>query len=71
MSCPVLKNESVNNITVPFYDSLSVGEILGRFGDIEKVKLYLPEERDLPKLPRAYLCNLIHSILGKEFSAWV
>ena len=66
-----MKNDAVCNITVPFYESLSVGEILAEFGNIDKVKLYLPEGRDLPKLPRAYLCNLINSIIGNEFRSWV
>ena len=32
---------------------------------------YLPDERDFHMLPRAYICNLIYSIVGEPFLVWV
>jgi len=32
---------------------------------------YLPDEQDLMNLPRAYLINVIYSIVGDDFRAWV
>ena len=31
----------------------------------------MPEERDLPKLPRSWLANLIYTVVGDEFREWV
>ena len=61
----------VKAITVPYYDSLSVERILEDFGRREDIMKYLCDDRDLPKFPRAYLCNLINSIASKEFREWV
>jgi hypothetical protein len=63
----VLKNAEVRNITVPYYDSLSLEKILEQFGEHPEVKPYLCEERDLHRLPRAYLCTLINSRIPEEF----
>ena len=33
---------------------------------------YLPaEEKEIEKLPRAYLANLIYTIVGEKFKEWV
>ena len=33
---------------------------------------YLPlEEKEIEKLPRAYLANLIYTIIGEKFKLWV
>ena len=61
----------VKAITVPYYDSLSIERILENFGAREDVAKYLCDDRDIPKFPRAFLCNLINSIVGTEFRDWV
>ena len=67
----VLKNNEVMHITVPSYESLSLERILAEFGRIPEVKAYLCDERDLPRLPRPFVCTLINSITGDRFSKWV
>ena len=32
---------------------------------------YLPEEQEWDKLPKQWLCNVIHTVLEDEFSGWV
>ena len=34
-------------------------------------RLYIPDERDIPKIPRAWLCNIAHTIIGDSFNDWV
>ena len=34
-------------------------------------KRYLPIEKEVYKLPRQYLANLIHSVKGENFQMWV
>ena len=70
-TCIVLKNNEVIHITVPSYESLSCERIIEEFGNSPQVLPYLCDERDLPKLPRAYLCTLINSITGDRFRQWV
>ena len=37
----------------------------------ELVKEYLPDERDIRRLPRQWVINLIYSLKGDEFREWV
>ena len=67
----VLKNNEVIHITVPSYESLSLERILAEFGALPEVAPYLCDERDLPKLPRPYVCTLINSVTGDRFRQWV
>jgi hypothetical protein len=69
--CVVLKNNEVIHITVPSYESLSCERISEEFGQSPQVVPYLCDERDLPKIPRAFLCTLINSITGDRFRQWV
>lgn len=32
---------------------------------------YLPEASEIMRLPRNYICNLIHSVVRDPFKAWV
>ena len=35
------------------------------------VKKALPEERELRKMPRQYICNVIYTLVGEPFAKWV
>ena len=41
------------------------------FGDREKVKECLPEERDRHRLPRQWIIDVIHTNVGEELSNYV
>ena len=36
-----------------------------------EVSNYLPEERDIDKLPKAWIANVIYTIVGIPFRDWV
>ena len=36
-----------------------------------EVAYYLPEAKELPKVPRQWLANVIFSIVGQPFADWV
>ena len=59
---------------MPFYDGLSIGEMLGWAREVDNAKVldYLPATpKEVLKLPRAYLCNVIYTVLGQQFADWV
>ena len=67
----VLKCENAKHLHVPMYESLTVATIL-KFGQrSEKLQSYLPEERDMAKLPRQWIINIIYSLCGDSFRQWV
>ena len=53
------------------YESLTVATILEYGQSSDKLKLYLPEERDMHKLPRQWVINVIYSLCGDNFRQWV
>jgi hypothetical protein len=55
----------------PQYESLSIERILEKAGDWPDVWQYLPDERDMHRLPRQWLINVIYTVVGKPFQDWV
>ena len=63
----IIKAIDVKVIQVPFYDGLSIGEMLqwAREMDEGRVMDYLPDvPKEVLKLPRAYLANVLFTVLG-------
>ena len=62
----------VKYINVPQFEGLTIKDIL-KFGqqyiDVNKALPIVPKEVD--KLPRAYICNVIYTVAGKPFKDWV
>jgi len=58
-------------IFVPQYESLKLDLILDFAKSYPKVVRCFPPDRETRKMARAYICNVINSIVPKEFGAWV
>ena len=57
---------------VPHYENLTIEKMLAFAHDYPKVAETLPvEQREVEKLPRAYIANVIYTLVGKPFSSWV
>ena len=48
----VIKAESAKHLHVPCYLGLTIKTILEFGMQVEQVKHYMPDDRDIPKLPR-------------------
>ena len=55
---------------VPQYENLSIDRILEQARKVEKVNNYLPEDRDMHKVPRQWLINVTYTLVGEPFSDW-
>ena len=66
-----MKCDNLRHIAVPFYEGLTVQAMLHESLKYPQVADYLPEEKDLAKVPRQWLANVIFSVAGEPFSAWV
>ena len=66
-----LQSYHIKTIAVPHYQGLTIKDILAYAGDHEVVIQALPIPRECHRLERSYLCNLIYSIVGEPFRAWV
>ena len=55
---------------VPQYENLSIERILETARKNPRVNDYLPEDRDMHKVPRQGLINVVYTILCAPFKAW-
>ena len=39
--------------------------------DNQEMLSYLPEAKEVEKLPKQYLVNLVYAVVGDDFKAWV
>lgn len=56
---------------VPMYKGLTIDNILAEGRRNPEVSNYLPDEKDLHRLPRQWLANVIYTLVGEEFQNWV
>lgn len=67
----VITSKEVKHITVPHYETLTVKLILAFAFEYQGMRLYFPEDHEIEKLPREWICNVIYSVIGKPFLGWV
>ena len=56
---------------IPQYEGLTIETILERAKLVPEVMKRLPEEKEIIKLPKQYLTNVIYTIVGEDFANWV
>ena len=67
----VIKCDQVKVIFVPQYESLSMERVLDKAREWPEVWQYMPDDRDIHRLPKGWCCSLIFTVVGGEFQAWV
>jgi hypothetical protein len=63
--------DKVKIIFVPQYEHLSLDDVIEFASDFDLVKDYFPVGREMRKMPRQYICNMVYTILGEQFMKWV
>ena len=67
-----VKANQVKTIQVPHFEGLTFDTMLHNAKKHPGFSNYLPlEAREIDKLPRAYLANLIYTAIGERFRDWV
>ena len=61
----------MSTISVPFYDNLTVEKMWAFASEHEQLEEYLPDGKDRDELPRAWLANVLNTVLGQAFGLWV
>ena len=56
---------------VPMYKGLTIDNMLAEGRRSPAVNNYLPDEKDLHRLPRQWLANVIYTLVGERFQNWV
>ena len=57
-----LKSDKALNLHVPCYEGLTVKEIMSKGLEHNDVRNYLPDDRDIRRLPRQWIVNVIYSL---------
>jgi hypothetical protein len=66
-----VKNTQVKHISVPLYDNLTVAKICDFLQSHPQVANWLPDLREVPRLPKEFLCNIAFTVIGKSFGEFV
>ena len=63
--------KEVRYISIPQYEGLAIKDIANFVRPHGEVALYLPDEKEIPKLPKQWIANVCATILKGLFSTWV
>ena len=67
----IIKCVDVKLIDVPQFEGLTIQDIYTFAHESNEVKRALPPAKEILKLSRAYLANVIFTIIGSQFKDWV
>lgn len=68
----IIKASNVKTIHIPQFEGLTVKDMLTNAKNFPIVMQALPiEPREINKLPRQYLANLIYTMVGDPFRNWI
>ena len=61
----------MKTLYVPQYEGLAIKDILEFVSDKPQVEYYLPEDIDLPKIPKQFIIDICATVLGDQFHIWI
>ena len=67
-----IKSKNVKIIAVPQYEGLALKDI-SQFCALNHPEVgdYLPDQQEIHKAPKDWICNVIFSVVGSPFTDWV
>ena len=66
-----IRCDSVKHLYVPQYETLKCRLILDNIMTMPEVMKYLPDLKEIPKLPKPWLCSVVYTVVGDDFKNWV
>ena len=67
-----IKNVDVKVIHVPHFEGLTLETMLDYAQQYPQISQYLPAiQREIEKMPRHYIANVIYTVVGEPFQMWV
>lgn len=67
----VFFKNALKPVSVPQFEGLSIENILERGREHNDLESYLPEDRDMDRLPRHFIATVVRGLLKKDFDNWV
>ena len=63
--------KDVRHIAIPQYEGLTIEKIAEFVAPYHTIHHYLPDEKEIPKVPKQWLANVCNSVLKDVFKQWV
>ena len=63
--------DAVKQVHVPSYENLSLKVIYAFFEKFPDVLAFMPDGKELLKVPKAWICNVGATVIGSPFQDWV
>ena len=68
----MIKAQNIKHLHVPHFKKLAIKHMMEYASGIPKVMKAFPSEtKEIEKLPRQYIINIIYTLVGKPFELWV
>ena len=67
----VIKSTAIKHLQVPQYEGLQIKHLLEQAKMSQEILDRLPCEKEIKKLPKQYIINIIYTIVGQQFAEWV
>ena len=64
-------SKHIKHIDIPQYEGLSISNLMEYAREHQEVMHALPIEREIKKLSRQYIANVIFTLVGSDFQHWV
>ena len=64
-------NSNTKTLKVPHYKGLTIEKIMGWVVEQQDVEHYLPDDEDLPKIPRWWITDVCATLRYGPFREWV
>ena len=66
-----ISSDQAKHINVPQFEGLAIKDIQTFASAYPQLARYFPVEKEMEKLPRQYIANVIYTIVGNPFAKWV
>ena len=66
-----IKSDQARHINVPMFEGLAIEDMQAFASAYPQVARYFPIDKEMKKLPRSYIANLIYTVVGSAFAKWV
>ena len=67
----IIKSEKIKHLNVPQFKGLTIPDMLEFADNYPTCKFYLPVDKEVYKLSRQYIANIIYTVVGTPFANWV
>jgi hypothetical protein len=66
-----IKSDNIRHLAIPQYDTLTIKQLFAFLCQHRRVCQYFPIEKEMGKISKQWIVNIIYSVVGEPFADWV